>query len=167
MNLIKICCITLGIILAGGLSMAQSIEREVVEVGGGYTTTDNVHLSFSIGEVVTKTNRNHNVILTQGFEQGRITLVLGVDEVGNKLKINAYPNPVIDIINLEMNKRSFIDLSLRVYDLQGVLMIKRPIFTDNVQEQINIGQFQPGIYQFALFSSDEKLVESFKILKLK
>jgi hypothetical protein len=168
MNLIKITLLIIaGIIGMREGGMAQSIEREVVDVGGGYTTTDHISLSFSVGEVVVNTARNSKIILTQGFEQGRITLILGTDNLGEEIKIKAYPNPVIDIINLMLNKHYFSELTLKIYNPMGVMLMEQAVFDNHNQEQINMIPYPPGIYQLALFSSDEKLVESFKILKLK
>ena len=149
------------------IGLGQSLEREVVDVGGGYTTTNNVHLSFAVGEVIVNTSRNSNIVLTQGFEQGRNMLVLGLDNLGEKIQIKAYPNPVFDIINLMLNKRYFSELNLRIYNPMGVKMIEHPVFRYGNSAQISMAAYPPGIYQLVLFSSDEKLVESFKILKLK
>lgn len=55
---------------------AQSISRKVIATAGGTLSGGGNTLSYTIGETAISTLTNSNVILTQGFQQPEVSLVL-------------------------------------------------------------------------------------------
>lgn len=51
------------------IARTQSLSPKVIATGGGYQTSVNASLSFTIGESVTQTLTASNNMLTQGFQQ--------------------------------------------------------------------------------------------------
>jgi hypothetical protein len=48
---------------------AQTISRSVIPTNGGHYADSNLQVSYTIGEPITHTLSNGNIILTQGFQQ--------------------------------------------------------------------------------------------------
>ncbi len=55
--------------LANIAGISHSSAQQVIATGGGYYQTENIAMSFTIGEPVTETFIGGDVILTQGFQQ--------------------------------------------------------------------------------------------------
>ncbi|MEO6915510.1 MAG: PA14 domain-containing protein [Chitinophagaceae bacterium] len=78
--------------------------------------------------------------------------VSNLSEIGNKLKVSAYPNPFIDRFTIEYNspvKNSKVDI--QIYDLNGRLVSAKyfgalPSGTSLLKMDINEQQLQKGIY---------------------
>jgi len=168
MNFIKIETGLLLLCLVSKAGYAQSISRESISVAGAYTETDDVHLSFTVGEMVANTSRSSHLVLTQGFEQSSIEVILGFDQEDFELDIVAYPNPTRDVVTLALHNYAGSKLYYKVYSLQGVpLFANRQVelgFTQ--QAQINLITLPVGLYHLVITTADEKLVKTLKIYKL-
>ena len=147
---------------------AQSISRESISVAGAYTETDDVHLSFTVGEMIANTSRSSHLILTQGFEQSKIKVVLGFGHKDFELDMVAYPNPTRDVVTLALHDYAGSKLYYTVYSLQGLpLLANRQVelgFTQ--QAQIDFTTLPVGLYHVVITTADEKLVKTLKIYKL-
>jgi serine protease AprX len=64
-----------------------------------------------------------------------------LDENSNKLKV--YPNPVIDILNLDIPS-SFGNVSVKIYNTTGQLYSTSNLSSDN--NQIDLSPLKPGLY---------------------
>lgn len=150
------------------VGLAQSISRESISVAGSFTETLDYHLSFTVGETIGNTTRNSGLILTQGFEQGKIHIVLGYEDESIDLELVAYPNPTRDMVTLAVENYAGSKLRYTVYSLQGVpLLANRQVelgFTKRAQ--IDFTTLPVGLYQLVITTEDEKLVKTLKIYKL-
>lgn len=52
-----------------GITYAQTNDLQVVAVGGGYSVTPQMSMSYTIGEISISTQSNTSLITTQGFQQ--------------------------------------------------------------------------------------------------
>jgi hypothetical protein len=52
-----------------GITVAQTNDLQVVAVGGGYSITPQLSMSYTIGEISISTQSNTSLITTQGFQQ--------------------------------------------------------------------------------------------------
>jgi hypothetical protein len=74
---------------------SQIVSRSLISSAGEYRRTADFHISFSIGEPVSFTSKQHSQFWRIGFQQG-------VDDVSTKtlnsryatLSLNIYPNPL-------------------------------------------------------------------------
>ncbi len=73
--------------------------------------------------------------------------VTSVADAGSKMKVNVYPNPASDILNIESDTPLSI---LQIFDLSG-----REILSDlNASNTVNIGMLQSGVYVIKLFDKN-------------
>lgn len=76
LRLIWILCIPIGLSIFPDSANAQTLTPRVLPSAGGYVTAGGASLSYTIGEPVTATFQNGNLILTQGQQQPYITLIV-------------------------------------------------------------------------------------------
>ncbi len=79
-----------------------------------------------------------------------------VDKLSKLNKVNIYPNPVNDVINVSVNKSNY---TVNIYGLDGKL-----IYTDANTKQIDMSAFANGIYQVVIIT-DNQILETIKVVK--
>jgi hypothetical protein len=68
----------------------------------------------------------------------------------NSLKI--YPNPAVDVLNIESLQKTIGNANLKIYDLNGRLILNQAMNFDNKQ-QINISELSSGVYVLKIENS--------------
>ncbi|MEM6805932.1 MAG: T9SS type A sorting domain-containing protein [Bacteroidota bacterium] len=108
------------VILGMGNLRGQSFERTVIGPAGTTTTVANVNLSWTTGEMITKTVAAGSFILNQGFQQANPSNSTGIDEeLAVKLDYKIYPNPSSDQLNIELESEVPLFLQLELIDMRG------------------------------------------------
>ena len=79
----------------------------------------------------------------------------------NKLVINFMPNPVVDMLKIELNGNSYN--SVRVYDLSGRLEYSGNISADEASLTIDFANRKNGMYVIRLIGTNN--IETFKVVK--
>ncbi len=88
-----------------------------------------------------------------------VDIITGINDYSNDLTFNTYPNPVRDVLNIEMRIASQPSLRLTIFDLTG-----RVHFSDllNSQEQVIDVSFLPsGLYTIQLQSKEGNWISKF------
>jgi hypothetical protein len=62
----------------------------------------------------------------------------------------SYPNPVRDILNIRVEKNSYAEMRLTIYDATGRMMSQELLHPAGNIEQLDVSGLQPGIYMFEL-----------------
>ncbi|WP_242410298.1 T9SS-dependent choice-of-anchor J family protein [Flavobacterium sp. Root901] len=114
-----------------------------------YTTTTSDH-----GPVIARFDLKADVLSTPDFSK-------------NGFFVNAYPNPAADILNFSVKTSENRNLKLRIYDLNGRLLVN-PVEIKSSQEVSNtvmsVGNLHPGVYIYTV-SENNKVIFKDKILK--
>lgn len=112
------------------------IERSVLNSSGrSLTTGSNVFIS-SFGEPVSDMQTNTQTGFIQVFTPVIISVVPEVEQ-----RMSVYPNPIVDILNLETEKNiQFI----KVFDCLGNLVTEKTICEKRTS--LNFSSFAPGLY---------------------
>ena len=78
-----------------------------------------------------------------------------------KAEIKAYPNPVENLLTIE--KQNSSTLNIRVYNIHGQLMFSNPM-NQELSSSIDVSSLKPGVY-FFVFEDDHQRKEIRKIIK--
>jgi hypothetical protein len=153
-------------ILAFGFSIGycQSLKPEVIATAGSYFANANNSVSWTIGECIPETFSNGANKLTQGFQQGIYDIKTAVDNTDNRMKITVFPNPATDFVNLEILAQDNNDCYFQLFDSNGKCLKNEKIIS--VRSQIDLIGFARNTYILNVFSTDQKLLKSFKIIKI-
>jgi hypothetical protein len=109
-------------------SIAQSIDSlglKLIGPGGGMATSEDgkYTFSYSMGELFTTTARNYNQVLTQGFQQAKMIRVVGLEYTENlNWKVEVYPNPVSEFLNVMFDKVANTTFEVQIYSQTGQLV---------------------------------------------
>jgi hypothetical protein len=136
-------------------------ELQAVGSGGAYHQSTTSSISWSLGEVVTQTLKAGDYIITQGFQQSKLTLTSVFERPGYISLVNAYPNPTSDFIYLDVDGE-VKDLSFAVYDMNGKLLASGK-FEEN-PTRVSFANFGSGIY-FVRITKGNLEVNTLKVVK--
>lgn len=75
--------------------------------------------------------------------------------------VRIYPNPVDDVLHIDLEKKSGAKINLEIWNISGQIVFKEPIQKQNT---INISEFPAGLYLYRIMN-ENSLVSSGKILK--
>jgi hypothetical protein len=158
---IKPLLIAATLVLGGQACMAQ----DVIASAGDCFVASNVSLSWTIGEPISETDASGTSYLTQGFEQPQSLVVTDVtNPVANTGNVSAYPNPFTSVVSLQNNNEGKT-LNVELVDMEGKTMFKRTMATE--QEQFDLSTYTNGIYFIRVYDTENNLVQTLKIDKIK
>jgi hypothetical protein len=129
-----------------------------VAVGSGGTS------SYSVGLCVYTSINGTNGSVAQGVQQPyEISVVNGIEEfTGFTLKSSAYPNPVTDLLILKIDNINLINLSYKLFDVNGKLIANKRIVS--TETRIHMNDLVSSTY-FLIVTQDKKEERTFKIIK--
>lgn len=134
---------------------SQDIPQHVIGSAGDHHSNETADVSWTVGEVATATLSNSTAILTQGFQQGNLTVSNLAERDMADFLLRAYPNPVMDILILETDEKHHI---YQVINMRGEVVLNGKI--TSVMQEIDFTDLPIGIY---LLSVDQK--QTHKIIK--
>lgn len=145
------------------LTVSAQVKQEVIASAGGYATSANINLSWTLGETIIPTFTSTNIILTHGFQSVLKTVVVE-ENIEDEVTVTVYPNPTSELINIAFDEP--VDAEIKVYLLNAVgRMVKTDFIEEAMQEkQINMQDLPSGIYYIKLIKG--KLSNVYKVVKL-
>jgi len=150
---------------AGILVNGQTAEQNVIGSAGGYDTTNNVKVSWTVGEVVTETATDGNNTLTQGFHQTKLTITQIEEQLvrSEDFSLNIYPNPAVSYVNVEITAESIKGLKYELNDNNGKLLLKNKF--NSKLEKIDFTIYQPSIYYLRIYNEKGTFSDTYRIIK--
>jgi hypothetical protein len=145
-------------LLVSGAAKAQ----QVIASSGETLQNTSGTLSFTLGELVIDTKTNSNGILTQGFQQTKITITAINDLYKNDISITVYPNPTTSKVTLNIEKCKPGKYAYVLYNNTGKLLLKENI--NNNEALISFDPYAPAFYIIKI-QCNGKDVKSVKIIK--
>ena len=145
------------------LASVKVLSQENVVAAGDNITSINGSVAFSVGQVVYITNADINGSVAQGLQQPyEISIVMGVENTGINVGIQAYPNPADDYLTLNVGNYKISNLKFQLFDFNGRLVENKKIST--AVEVINVQKLEAAVY-FLKVIRNNKEIKNFKIIK--
>ncbi|NEN25322.1 T9SS type A sorting domain-containing protein [Cryomorpha ignava] len=152
-------------------AFGQTYVPATLNVAGGSNVISGQVFEYSIGEMtLVHTATAPNIIVTQGVLQpGDIGTGITDRELADS-QIKVYPNPVDDVVNVEMNLPSGGSLQLLIYDLSGKLVEQKAVAAIGGKEstRFSLVHLAAGSYVLkAVFETGaESFYRNFKLVKM-
>lgn len=157
--------ITFFLVLLSANLFAQNISQSEISSASNTYVESNVNFSYTIGGVFSGTVSNGKS-LTQGFHQPEI-IKLDENTSAKDLKLQIYPNPVIETLTIRFYIENEQKIQTKIYDISGKLVKQFfSSFYENENSKIiklKLNDLEQGNYLISL-TGKEKII-SFKILK--
>lgn len=140
--------------------VAQSLPKVVLSAAGQHIVSNNLQLSFTVGQSVVGVMRNSSSQISNGYHSGLDLSILKISNNTNLFKLTIYPNPTSGLVHIfqENNHR----LEVYLYDLYGKNQIHTLIDSGTA---IDIGAFSSGIYTAKIIDFETNEIELYKIIK--
>lgn len=134
--------------------------QEIISTSGDYFENTNASISWTIGESMIETYSNETNVLTQGFQQSRLTSssIFELEDTG--ISVNIAPNPTTDFIHLYID--NFKDINYQLYDFNGKIIKKADV--NSVETMISFSNLSYAVY-FLKIMKGTKIIKTFQVIK--
>lgn len=136
--------------------------QEVVASGGDYFSNAYGSLCFTFGETITETFSRNEHILTQGFQQTRLTVTVADSIIGANLIVNANPNPAKTVVRVSVENAEKEKLTYKLLKTSGEQLLSGQF--DPPETDIPVYTLPPSIYILKIYQNSLE-IKSFKIIK--
>lgn len=145
------------------LGMTTVIAQHATTASGGNASGNGGSVSYSVGQIVYKTNSCSLGSVSQGVQQPYEISTVSIDEPKEiNLVCSAYPNPTIDFLLLKIENYNTDNLSYQLYDMNGKLLDSKKVSSNEVT--ITMNEVNSGTYLMKVFERNKE-VKTFKIIK--
>ncbi len=154
------------------LNISSIRAQEAIAASGGNASGSSGSVSYTVGQIVYTTSTGTNGSALQGVQQPfEIYVVTAVEKAkGISLNIMAYPNPVIDFLQLKVETNDNISLStltFSLYDISGKLIEIKKV--ESNETNILMGNLAPSTYFLKVLQtkngSSQQEIKTFRIIK--
>lgn len=163
----KVFVIAFGLILMAD-GFAQELSQAVMVPAAGIVVGGGKHYTQTIGEPAIIILASDENLLTEGFQQPRVKL----QPPGNKPDgsgVNAYPNPVKDIIWIELFGDFSRTFNISIVNIYGLEVYREELsFTGTFwyKDYRTVSDLKPGFYLIRFISKDGIINRTIKIEKM-
>jgi hypothetical protein len=144
------------------LLFGQSIERYVIGSAGGTIITNDITISYTVGETFVSYTKFGNIIMTEGFQQGdqsTISSVLETKEGPKMINLLAYPNPTKGDVTLSISGDEIKGyFTIAIFNGGGKLLYMDRCTIDDKDIHIDMGSYAPGVYIVGVIYGDNEKV---------
>lgn len=159
--------IILAVLTVSFSATAQQFTPTVIANGGGKISNSNVQMSYTTGEAVTGRISNGTVIFSEGFQQSSAGITVSITEKPfDNLKVQVFPNPSKDLINISLDNKMADEVIFQLYDVNGVLLFWDKCSDLKIEKQISLTSFVGNTFLLKISTTAEKQPGTFKIQKL-
>ena len=138
---------------------AQTLSPTVISSSGGFYTSSNAMLSFTVAEMtMVQTFTTSGNILTQGFQQPE-DYTIGIPEVPiSDASVLIYPTPTNGSFTLSYLNNDNSETTINIYNLVGQIVLTKTASQVNGLNTVNfdISSFSQGIYMLGLTLTNSK-----------
>ena len=131
---------------------AQELQPSLLSTSGDFFKNESYSISWSLGEIAIETFTQTNNILTQGFQQTKLTTTGIKENTTEESQITIYPNPATDRIFVNFDSKEYSWYMLEIFDLIGSKKIRQEIKNRSEKIEIKISDLESGTYLLHLKS---------------
>ncbi|MCD0472368.1 T9SS type A sorting domain-containing protein [Flavobacterium sp. JAS] len=150
-NIFK-CIVIIGLFVLSTKVSAQ----QAISTSGESFSNENGFVSFTIGQVVFESIDNSG----QGVQQPPREVVLSTTEL--ELEIVAFPNPMADILCLNITDGDFAGYTYQLAGIDGKKIIEGKL--SGLTSEIHVGNLSTSLYLLNI-TKEGKLIKSIKLIK--
>lgn len=146
---------------------SQDVSHQVLVPMASVVDVNYYNVNQTVGESIVEGLDASDFYLTQGFNQPSIHVVSSRPSEGSGVEV--YPNPAVDILNIELFGFERTDFEIVIFGFNGALLHKEEIICGREHwsiESIDVSNYKRGLYFVRVRSSDNRISRLFKIEKM-
>jgi hypothetical protein len=108
------------------------------------------------------------VALAGGGSLIQLPVVTSIDETENKPGISIYPNPAVDVLNVDLQLNSASPVTIEIFNLLGSKVFEQNFGTlgaGNYNKRIRTNDLPEGIYLMRLTAENSPLTQKIKVIR--
>jgi len=154
-----------GALLIAGLAARAVSGQEALPAAGGEVSGTGGKASVTIGQAIYTTYSGTAGSASQGIQQGYTITVATSAGTGlaNRLDCKVFPNPVHEMLTIEVSGEMETGLSWRLFDQNGKLLLDRAIGANLAL--VPMGHLPPSSYVIRIDGQNQAEVKTFIIVK--
>jgi len=154
-----------GAVLIAGLAARAVSGQEAIPAAGGDASGTGGKVSVTTGQAIYTTYSGTAGSVSQGVQQAYVITVATSAGTGlaNRLECKVFPNPVQEMLSIEVSGEMETGLSCRLFDQDGKLLLGRVI--DANLTFVPMGHLPPSSYVIRIEGKNQAEVKTFKIVK--
>jgi hypothetical protein len=151
----------------GNIVIGQTISPQVVTTTGATMANGITTINFTVGEITVSTLSDGNNTIGQGFTSSstHTTITTVVSPDSDLLNVSVYPNPVTEIIFVDVRGESLENFRLVVHSIDGALLLQDNFIAKDNHIGINTQKWAKGTYVLSLLDSENQLLCSYQLIK--
>ncbi|NOZ36313.1 MAG: T9SS type A sorting domain-containing protein [Chlorobi bacterium] len=142
------------------ISATASNAQEIITSGGDFFKNSSISISWTLGETITETISDGTNILTQGFQQSKLSATEIFSVNSDNYLITIFPNPAENIINIKINTPE--NLQYQFLDINGRILKEATI--TNVNTEIKVNNLPVSVYFLKIYNNN-RIIKTYKIIK--
>ena len=116
-----------------------------IGITGGECESDSFRVSYTVGQIVFEVIETEEFYISQGLQHPLVFLYTDIIESEiSETGLLVYPNPAGENLYLRTDAQEFKDLSFKLFDMQGRILMAERI--ENDLTRISVEQIRAGIY---------------------
>lgn len=145
------------------LCLTSYAQQNTVAAGNNATGAGG-NVSYSIGQIDYFTSSGGGGFASQGVQQPYEIYITSLNSYPNtQISLSAFPNPVTDLLNLNILDPNLTGLCYKIFSEEGKLLNEKKI--SNKVENIDFQYYSIGIYFVKIINNQNKEEQVFKIIK--
>lgn len=162
MKLIQICSFSILLIMC--FLYKKTYAQEVLSSSGSQLNTNNIDLSWTLGEPAVQSFNQGNTQLKEGFHQVDL-IVVSIHSYNTTKQINVFPNPTSHELTIKVSE----DLNswrFKIVDVNNKLLIEQKSDEVSSFKKIDVSSLSMGNYFLQVIQNDQ-IISSIKFIKTK
>ncbi len=149
--------------LAGlGMWAQPALMKTSLSSGGGTSTTGSTNVIYTLGENFVAEADAGTIHLSEGFIGPDIAAIMGLDEYQPLKGVKVYPNPVKDVLRIQLPAKS--NYEIRLFDMTGKIVLNTT--TEFKMWSLNMKNLRSGFYILNIIDRTNKRYTNIKIRKI-
>ena len=135
--------------MAISVNAQSKIEPQTLSSSGENLQNDNLSIDFTLGEFMVQT-LGSDPRVTQGFQQADPEVIIKVLDPAFEKKIRIFPNPTMELLNIEFDDPN--EFRLVISDLNGMPVLTKQF---SLSTQVNLRNINSGTFSLSITSGDQ------------
>lgn len=144
----------------------KALGPTVLSSSGGVSKYSDIELEWTLGESFIGMAKNDAHLYTLGFHQpNRLSHRLLYQSDTNESKVSIFPNPVENILNVQLQLIHQDFITLKLTDVVGRSISEQSVDGKATKAEVSVRELSSGAYQLQVLDKNGNRISAFKIIK--
>ncbi|NOZ46849.1 MAG: T9SS type A sorting domain-containing protein, partial [Chlorobi bacterium] len=158
--------IILIVCLSAHLLYAQQSDLSLLSSAGEYFENGQYSISWSLGELAIETFSQTGNILTQGFQQTKLSIVSVREQNVKENHLTIYPNPAVNELFLTSESDRNTIYLVQIFDMIGAKKLEQKMEIGAQKSLLKLNNLKAGTYMLVFKTINNEIDQTFLFQKV-